>query len=78
MKQSWLAKWMTLNGTPKEFVFDSIADYMIARVDFQLKCMERGIQCPNEYELEEFQGNGEFHFPLTTPLRLVVPEGVTG
>jgi hypothetical protein len=75
MRQFWIAKWTTLNGTPKELIFDSITDYMIARVDFQLKCMERGLQCPNEFELEEFRGRGEFRLPLTTPLKLLFPEG---
>lgn len=76
MKQFWIARWITLNGTPKELVFDSTADYIIARVDFQLKCMERGLQCPNEFDLEEFRGRDEFRFPLTTPLKQMFPEGV--
>lgn len=76
MKQFWIARWVTLNGTPKEFVFDSVEDYIIARVDFQLKCMERGLQCPNEFDLEEFRNRGEFRFPLTTPLKQVFPGGI--
>ena len=74
MKQFWIAKWITLNGTPKEFVFDSVEDYIIARVDFQLKCMERGLQCPNEFELEEFKNQDDFRFPLTTPLKQMFSE----
>lgn len=76
MKQFWIARWVTLNGTPKELVFDSVADYMIARVDFQLKCMERNMPCPNEFELDEFKSREEFRFALTTPLKRMFPERV--
>jgi hypothetical protein len=76
MKQFWIAKWLTWNGTPKELIFASQTDHLIARVEFQLQCMERGIACPNEFELEEFRGKSEFRLPLTTPLQLVVPDGV--
>lgn len=72
----WIAKWRTLNDTPKELVFVSQADYGIARLAFQLQCMERDIPCPNEFVLEKFQGNDDFRFPLTTPLKLAIPESV--
>lgn len=69
MKQFWIAKWRTLNGTPKELVFTSLVDDGIARIAFQLQCMDRNLPCPNEYILEKFTGDNELRFPLTTPLQ---------
>ena len=76
MKQCWIAKWRTLNGTPKELVFTSQTDYGIARIAFQLQCMDRNLPCPNEFVLEQFKSSNEFRFPLTTPLKLAFSEGI--
>jgi hypothetical protein len=54
-KQRWRAHWME-NGREHEFLFDSLSNRMIARIDFRLKyaCAEnKAGHVPDVFELEE-------------------------
>ena len=53
MEQRYRARWVDQEGKQREFLFESLDNLMIARVDFQLKLLARGIPRPDEYELEE-------------------------
>jgi hypothetical protein len=58
MKQRWRATWLEGNER-QEFIFDSIANRMIARIDFRLKfpyAMQG--KAPEQYELEEVDHAG--------------------
>jgi hypothetical protein len=49
----WIATWTDRMGRPREYIFESEASRVIARVDFQLRLMEQREPVPNEFELEE-------------------------
>ena len=37
--QRWRARWLDERGRQRELLFDSLNNRMIARIDFQLKCL---------------------------------------
>lgn len=37
--QRWRARWVDERGEARELLFDSLNNYMIARIDFRLKCL---------------------------------------
>jgi hypothetical protein len=54
--QRWRAKWQDELGREREFLFDSLNNRMIARIDFQLKCLHvasGALHVPEAFELEE-------------------------
>jgi hypothetical protein len=56
MIQRWRATWIDERGNQREFLFDSLNNRMIARIDFQLKCLHvasGAIHVPKIYQLEE-------------------------
>ncbi|HEX7737586.1 MAG TPA: hypothetical protein VF458_22245 [Ktedonobacteraceae bacterium] len=61
--QRWRAKWRDEMGREREFLFDSLNNRMVARIDFQLKCLHvasGAIHVPEVFEMEEVaygQGN---------------------
>ena len=54
MQQGWRARWWE-NGREREFLFDSIDDRVVARIDFLLCCVNpaNGLTIPKAFELEE-------------------------
>ncbi|HEU5376399.1 MAG TPA: hypothetical protein VFV38_13220 [Ktedonobacteraceae bacterium] len=53
--QRWKAEWSE-NGLKREFIFDSLNNRMIARIDFRLKyaCATNGaVKVPENFSLEE-------------------------
>ncbi len=68
--QRWRAQWTDEQGRAREFVFDSLDKRMIARIDFQLKCLHAAsgaIHVPAAFDLEEViyglgNSNGSTYF----------------
>lgn len=63
-ERRWKATWTNQWGDPQEYWFSGPDNRMLARIDFQLKLMDQGIPCPNEFELEE----GRTVFPVVPRL----------
>jgi hypothetical protein len=68
--QRWRTQWTDERGRVRELVFDSLDKRMIARIDFQLKCLHvasGAIHVPAAFDLEEViyglgNSNGSTHF----------------
>lgn len=48
----WKATWYE-DGHLREYIFDAPENRMLARLDLQLKLIERGQPVPHTFELEE-------------------------
>lgn len=53
MQKRWIARWHTKNGTPQELIFYSVESRGIARLDFQLKLIDRHVPVPDEFTLDD-------------------------
>lgn len=67
MQQRWKAVWREAGGQ-REFVFDSISNRVIARIDGRLKAQMVQVPMPDVFELEEVQRHGDDHSPRPYPL----------
>lgn len=52
MEQRWRARWLE-DGKEREYLFYSVKNRLVARIDFRLKLAEASTACPEVYELEE-------------------------
>lgn len=61
MQQRWKATWMEA-GRLREFVFDSLDDRKIARIDGRLLALAAGIRLPERFALDgvERKENGQW------------------
>lgn len=53
-QQQWKARWIEA-GKLREFVFDSIDERVIARIDGRLRALAAGIRLPERFALEEIE-----------------------
>lgn len=60
MQQRWKAIWVEA-GQRREFIFESINSYTIARIDFKLKYTHvyRGKAAPAHFDLQEVEDGGD-------------------
>ena len=70
MMQRWKARWIE-DGKQREFLFDSLNNLMIARIDFKVKFPYAFFdkKIPEHYELEEVNYAGAYCTPLIQPGR---------
>ena len=54
MRRRWKATWVEA-GKWREFVFDSIDDLKIARIDGRLLALACGIRLPDRFALDEIE-----------------------
>ena len=54
MQQRWKATWMEA-GRRRVVVFESLDNRKIARIDFRLLALTRGIRPPEHFEMEEYE-----------------------
>ena len=52
MQQRWKATWMEA-GRQRVVIFESLANRKVARIDFRLQALARGIRPPEHFELDE-------------------------
>lgn len=67
MQQRWKAVWIDQEGKTVEFIFDSIPNRLIARIDCRLKANYARLVPPDSFELEEADYE-QYVTPLFGPL----------
>ncbi len=64
MQQRWKATWIEA-GRRREFVFDSLDDRKIARIDGRLLALSTGIRLPERFALDEVERKESRKWSLT-------------
>ncbi len=54
----WRAIWIDYTGRVREYHFTSEDSFVVARLDFQLRLLDRRERIPDEFELDEI-GSGQ-------------------
>ena len=53
MTQRWKATWIDRMGRARVLIFRAAPSRMYARLDFQLRLLDRGERIPERFDLEE-------------------------
>ena len=64
-ERQWKATWRDEDGEPHTCTFTAPDNRVIAQIDFQFKCIDRGLPIPQVFELEE----GRKMIPVVPRLR---------